>query len=145
MTDLATWQNDTYFVLQKNAREIVAVNLQDRDAAVKETLKIGKEQNPEKKKKTKRKTRLKPPQLENIRPTAEDYRGGMDITGDDMMHTFGFRAGEFGNWNNNNDRQTNLNMSFDAFKDLAKALNIKDEDIHNLKIIKESILNLVQM
>ena len=43
MTDLATWQNDTYFVLQKNAREIVAVNLQDRDAAVKETLKIGKE------------------------------------------------------------------------------------------------------
>ena len=129
MTDLSAWQNDTYFVLQKNDREIVAVNLQDRDAAVEEALKIGKEQNPEKKKKTKRKTRLKPPQLENIRPTAEDYRGGMDITGDDMMHTFGFRAGEFGNWNNNNDRQTNLNMSFDAFKDLAKALNIKDEDI----------------
>ncbi len=50
MTDLSAWQNDTYFVLQKNDREIVAVNLQDRDAAVKEALKIGKEQNPEKRK-----------------------------------------------------------------------------------------------
>ena len=129
MTDLATWQKDTFFVIQKNARQIVAVNLQDRDMAEQEALRLGKEQNPEKKIKTKRKTRLKPPQLENIRPTAEDYRGGMDITGDDMMNTFGFRAGEFGNWNNNNDRQTNLNMSYDAFKDLAKALNIKDEDI----------------
>lgn len=129
MTDLATWQKDTFFVIQKNARQIVAVNLQDRDMAEQEALRIGKEQNPEKKIKAKRKTRLKPPQLENIRPTAEDYRDGTDITGDDMMNTFGFRAGEFGNWNNQNDRQTNLNMSYDAFKDLAKALNIKDEDI----------------
>lgn len=80
MTDLSAWQNDTYFVLQKNDREIVAVNLQDRDAAVKEAVENRQRTRiHEKKKKTKRKTRLKPPQLEYIRPTAEDYRGGMDI------------------------------------------------------------------
>ena len=42
MTDLSAWQNDTYFVLQKNDREIVAVNLQDRDAAVEEALYLTK-------------------------------------------------------------------------------------------------------
>ena len=46
-----------------------------------------------------------------------------------MINVLGFRAGELGNWNSNNDRQTNLNMSYDAFKDLAKALNIEDADI----------------
>lgn len=46
-----------------------------------------------------------------------------------MIKTFGFRGGEFGNWENDNDRQTNLNMSYDALKDLAKALNISDKDI----------------
>lgn len=130
MTDVSTWQNDTFFVIKNNSREIVATNLPDRDAAEKEALKIGKDQNlSEKKKITNRKTRLIPPQLEHIRPTAKDYRSGANITGDDMINVFGFRAGEFGNWNSNNDRQTNLNMSYDAFKDLAKALNIEDADI----------------
>lgn len=130
MTDLSSWKADTFFVLDTSNNQIVAINMKDKKAAEREALEIGKEQNQEKvKDKVKRKSRLIPPQLEEIRPTAEDYRTGRNISGDDMMKTFGFRAGEFGNWNNNNDRQTNLNMSYDAFKDLAKALNIKDDDI----------------
>lgn len=66
---------------------------------------------------------------EIIHHAQEDYRNGRDVSGDDMMDVFGFRAGEFGNWENDNDRQTNLNMSYDALKDLAKALNINDRDI----------------
>ncbi|MEE0930550.1 MAG: LPD1 domain-containing protein [Acutalibacteraceae bacterium] len=32
-------------------------------------------------------------------------------------------------WVNEAERQTNMNMAFDSFKDMAKALNINDEDI----------------
>lgn len=59
MTDVSTWQNDTFFVIKNNSREIVATNLPDRDAAEKEALKIGKDQNlSEKKKITNRKNTL---------------------------------------------------------------------------------------
>ena len=46
-----------------------------------------------------------------------------------MLNVFGFYGGEFGNWLNENDRQANLNYSYEAFADLAKALNISNEDI----------------
>jgi hypothetical protein len=46
-----------------------------------------------------------------------------------MLQVFKFRGGEFGNWESQLDRQTNLNMSFEAFMDLAVALGIKPEDI----------------
>mgnify|MGYP000276054180 FL=1 len=39
------------------------------------------------------------------------------------------RGGEFGNWTNDHDRQVNLNMAFDAFCDMADALNISRRDI----------------
>ena len=38
-------------------------------------------------------------------------------------------AASFGNWMNQNDRQTSLNMGFEALKDLASALKISDKDI----------------
>lgn len=58
-----------------------------------------------------------------------DYRNGVEITGQHYLDTFGFRGGEFGNWMNQNDRQTSLNMGFEALKDLASALKISDKDI----------------
>lgn len=77
---------------------------------------------------------MKPLQLQHIRPTTEDYRQGKPVVENDFMKdsstaTFPFRGVQFGNWTNQNDRQENLNMSFDAFKDLAKALHIHDEDV----------------
>lgn len=45
------------------------------------------------------------------------------------MQVFSFRGGEFGNWLNENERQASLDYGYDAFKDLAKALDISDRSI----------------
>lgn len=64
------------------------------------------------------------PQLKDINRTGEDYRVGVDVSGEDMLRTFGFRGGEFGNWNTQGDRQACLNYSYDAFCDLASVLRV---------------------
>ncbi len=127
--DLTNWKENTYFVMEKASHTIVAVNEPDRSSAEQTAIALHKQKDVVVKEQKKRKKKLIPPQLEKVRPTQEDYRNGRDVSGDDMMDVFGFRAGEFGNWENDNDRQTNLNMSYDAFKDLAKALNINERDI----------------
>lgn len=45
------------------------------------------------------------------------------------MNAFKIRGGEFGNYTNDKDRQANLNMAYEAFCDLADALEISREDI----------------
>lgn len=70
-----------------------------------------------------------PPQLAHLKREGKDYRHGRNVTGQDFIDAFGIRAGEFGNWTNDLDRQENLNMCFDAFIDLADALNISRRDI----------------
>ena len=85
--------------------------------------------NKDKPKKKSRKKYLIPKQLQNVIRTGTDYRCGKDISGDDMLKTFGFYGGEFGNWENQIERQQNLNFSYEAFRDLAAALGIKDSDI----------------
>ncbi|MEI3201701.1 MAG: hypothetical protein V8S21_06910, partial [Lachnospira eligens] len=77
----------------------------------------------------KRKEPFVPPQLAHVKRTGPDYRNGVEMTGQHYLDTFGFRGGEFGNWMNQNDRQTSLNMGFEALKDLALALKISDKDI----------------
>lgn len=93
------------------------------------TLTQNKENSVKEKAETKeRKKALIPPQLAHIKrdgPTVRDK----DIEGDDFIKDFGIKGGEFGNWLNENDRQTNMNMAYDSFKDMAKVLNIKDTDI----------------
>ncbi len=49
------------------------------------------------------KIRFVPPKLA---PCGPDYRNGVEIPGQHYLDTFGFRGGEFGNWMNQNDRQT---------------------------------------
>lgn len=39
-----------------------------------------------------------------------------------------FRGVEFGNWTNQNDRQTSMDMTYDSFKDMAKVLGISEKD-----------------
>ena len=46
-----------------------------------------------------------------------------------FQDTFKFRAGEFGNWVNQSERQENLNHAFNALKDLADTLNIEDKSV----------------
>ena len=75
-----------------------------------------------------RKKNLAPPMLQHITRKGPEMRVG-NVVGDDFLKDFNIRGGEFGNWLNEKERQTNMNMAYDSFKDMAKALKIKDEDI----------------
>lgn len=84
----------------------------------------------ENKKVANKKTKFIPPQLEHIRREERpDVRKGQNITGEKYLSVFGFYGGEFGNWMNEGDRQASLNMGYEAFHDLADALNISYKDI----------------
>lgn len=69
------------------------------------------------------------PQLEHIERIGPNVRGGYDTTTDMMLDTFKFRGGEFGNWNNQDDRQACLNYAFDALIDLSYILGVSPEFI----------------
>ncbi len=65
------------------------------------------------------------PGLDKVtREGVPDYRNGKNVTTDDFMETFGFRGGEFGNWVNNDERQSALNTAYDALMDLATVLGL---------------------
>lgn len=64
------------------------------------------------------------PHLDNIERTGEDVRRGRDVQGDDYLDTFGFRGIEFGNWAAQDERQTMVNLGFEALHDLARTLNV---------------------
>jgi len=115
------WEPNTYYVakgystLKKNILSYAEALKWAQDAAKGQT--------------RKGKTRFVPEQLAHVRRTGPDYRQRRDATGEQYLHVFGFRGGEFGNWMGPEDRQTSLNMGFDALKDLAAALQISDKDI----------------
>ena len=128
------WKQDTYFAIAKSKVDLIAMNITSREALEEKLVAIEQEKPQTETAKKAGKKALKPPQLQHIRPTTEDYRQGKPVVENDFMKdsstaTFPFRGVQFGNWTNQNDRQENLNMSFDAFKDLAKALHIHDEDV----------------
>lgn len=87
---------------------------------------------------TARKKRYVPKELSHIDQTDHSIPIlCMDKTGEDLMQTFGFRGGEFGEYESQKERQTNLNMCYIAFHDLATALGIDDTDVslgHDLAI-----------
>ncbi|TAL63596.1 MAG: hypothetical protein EPN79_15680 [Burkholderiaceae bacterium] len=64
------------------------------------------------------------PHLACVTRSGEDWRHGRDIVAEDLIDHFGFRAVEFGEWLPNDERQEVLNHAFDAFADLAQALDI---------------------
>ncbi|GAB4035483.1 LPD1 domain-containing protein [Spirosoma jeollabukense] len=64
------------------------------------------------------------PHLDSIQRTGKDYRNGKNATPQLLLDTFGFRGGEFGNWLAADERQEVLNLAYDAFMDLATALDV---------------------
>lgn len=120
------WEDNTIFIIQ--GRHIIKNNLKSIDAAEKYILENYKNANKTNSKQI-RKKRFVPKQLEHITRNGEDYRNNKDITGTDMLETFNFRGGEFGNWLSDNDRQQSLNFGYDALLDLSKALSISPTDI----------------
>jgi len=55
--------------------------------------------------------------------TGPERRKG-DVKGEDFMRTFGFRGVEFGNWNNQDERQALMNDAWDGLMDLADVLGV---------------------
>ena len=119
------WKENTIFITQ-NGR-IIKNNLESIDEAEKYILSNFKENSKEKI--GTRKKKFIPKQLEKITRTGENYRADKNISGEDMMNTFNFKGGEFGNWLNETDRQQSLNYGYDALMDLSKALSISPTDI----------------
>ena len=67
---------------------------------------------------------------EEVLPTPEKvYREGEsrrdgNIKGEDFMEIFGFRGVEFGNWNNQAERQEVMNHAYDSLLDMAEIIGI---------------------
>lgn len=80
--------------------------------------------------KRKRKGKWVPKQFESLERTGGVWRPlDKHVTGDELIKRYGIRAGEFGNWTNNNERQTSLDYAYDAFADLAYALDIDEKSV----------------
>ncbi len=128
--DIQNYQIGKFFAFDRKTHEMAGINFdtleEAKECAVRaiesrQTLTV-KTQKPSKEK-------LKPVYLESIQRIGEDYRQGTEISGTDMLEVFKLRGGEFGNYENQQERQTNLNFCYDAFQDLAKVLSVKSEDI----------------
>ncbi|HBH37994.1 MAG TPA: hypothetical protein DDX06_06355, partial [Curvibacter sp.] len=52
-----------------------------------------------------------------------------DVKGQDFMQAFGFRGVEFGNWNNQDERQELMNEAYDGLMDLADVMGIPPKAI----------------
>lgn len=63
------------------------------------------------------------PTPDNTDRTGVERRKG-DVEGKDFMETFGFRGVEFGNWNNQIERQQVMNAAYDGLMDLAEVMGI---------------------
>lgn len=63
------------------------------------------------------------PWLDKIDRIGPERRTG-DVTTKMFQDTFGFRGGEFGNWNMGGDGQAALNHAYDALHDLADAIGV---------------------
>ncbi len=124
--NISNWVENTFFITAKGGT-IVKNNLDSMDAA--EQFILNNYKSKATSTKQKRRGKFTPKQLEHITRTGENYRNGKNITGEDMMNTFDFKGGEFGNWLNENDRQESLNYGYDALLDLSKALSILPKDV----------------
>lgn len=120
------WEKGTYYIYD-NKRQILDINFETKEDAEKYILQYGNIESS--RKEAKRKKRFVPPLLKVIRREGSDYRQNTDADGQTMLNTFNFYGGEFGNWERQTERQMNLNFAYDAFKDLAYALDVDDKDV----------------
>lgn len=132
------WEKDTYFVVNDNSHKPLMINFSTLDEAQKfvesfsrdaQALADKRDNEQPKENSSNRKKAFVPPQLQHIHRTGPQYRGIRSIDGDVFLNELKFRAGEFGNWLNDNDRQASLNMAYEAFRDLARVLHIAPEDV----------------
>jgi hypothetical protein len=68
------------------------------------------------------------PQLQNVTREGPAYREGPAST-EAMLAVFGFRGGEWGNWQSQADRQQTLNHAYDALQDLASLIDLPPDAV----------------
>ena len=68
------------------------------------------------------------PRPDSTARVGKDRRKG-NVRDSDFMSVFGFRGVEFGNWNNQGERQDLLNDAYDALLDLAEVMGIPPKGI----------------
>jgi len=82
--------------------------------------------------KNRKKEQLVPPQLKEVEREANGIpqrENDASVTPKEFLDIFKVRGVQFGNWTNQNDRQTSIDYFYDAFRDLAVALEIPYEDV----------------
>lgn len=132
------WKQGTYFIVDKNTRKFLAINLDSRQAAEEKIENIAKAAQKAEDERLakggsqstqKRKGAFTPPQLKGFTRSGPKYRHFRHADGQMFLDDLKFRGGEFGNWLNDNDRQTSLDMAYDSLRDLARILQIRQEDV----------------
>ena len=68
------------------------------------------------------------PKPESTQRKGVERRTG-DVKGEDFRGAFGMRAVEFGNWNNQDERQEVMNAAYDGLMDLAEVLGVPPKAI----------------
>lgn len=134
--DIAVWEKGTYFIVNSESRKPLKININSREEAIElieeyanKAQEIANEKGTTKETGQKRKGAFIPPQLQHVNRVGPDYRGRHHAESDMFLNDLKFRGGEFGNWLNSSDRQVNLDMAYDALRDLARILKIRPEDI----------------
>jgi len=69
------------------------------------------------------------PHLDRLARVGDDVLAGRQIAGSDYLKAFSFRAVEFGNYLADTERQAVLNLGYEAFADLAWALEVPTESL----------------
>ena len=80
-------------------------------------------------KKTSGKVKIKTETDKMRERVGEDYRSGRDITTNELLDTFGFRAIEFGNYVSQKERKSFLNNIYDSLMDMSKILGISPKGL----------------
>lgn len=135
--DISQWEKGKYFILDTNTSRPMSINFeteQDAKAYIESYAQDAQSQANARDSKSqstgsKRKGAFVPPQLRHIRRSGPDYRRNRPARGNMYLKDLGFRAGEFGNWMTEADRESSLNLGYDAFRDLARVLNLRPEDV----------------
>lgn len=122
-------------ILDVRKNSVVEKNIASEELAnaiIEKAAKMAQEKEENSKAEKKESNRKKKFEFEDL--GADAWRSGPEYLGrpateKDFLDELKFRGGEFGNWVSNNERQDNLTAAYNAFRDLARVLNIAPEDV----------------
>lgn len=127
------WAAGSYFIVDSISRRPLQINIKSMEEAkaLVEAIarQVQEQRNAKQSEEIDYKSRsgkkmFKVPRLEQFERTGPDYLHGGHATSYQYLNELKFRAGEFGHWVGDKERQINLDMAYQAFHDLAFVLGI---------------------